>query len=309
MASNRWTASHVSVTSSPQDLACCPKGDTSPACTASETNHCSPSYSDPIVQDAPYYAWYSYCAGISDQTCGGNQELVARKNETKIFQMEDMLHITSKWKQQQYDACWWRITVPTQMYKDGLLTVKFNRIEEGVHLFMNVGTDIFNMTKPMEMDVNTPVKALKSYEVSVDDSLIIMGLPLENRFDTNFEIEYVVVDAHTLPYITRAKLYLLGKYDQMVVQHENTFYRKFLIFTCISVFAGIIVICFFSKFAACMNFLYNKLLKKKVKTEKEINDEATAKSAVEAAKEGEYKKEQRRKKEMRKRQVELYDIT
>ena len=85
VASNRWTAGGLPTTSSPQALACCPKGDTSPACTASETNHCSPSYSDPKVKDAPWYAWYSYCAGISDQSCGGNQELVARKNETKIF--------------------------------------------------------------------------------------------------------------------------------------------------------------------------------------------------------------------------------
>lgn len=52
-----------------QDLACCPPGDISVECTPSKRNICSPSFNDPIIKEN--HNWYTYCAGMSDLTCGG----------------------------------------------------------------------------------------------------------------------------------------------------------------------------------------------------------------------------------------------
>jgi len=59
------------------------------------------------------------------------------------------IDIDSQWKKniKRFDVCWYKLTPPVAtMYKTGKILVKFTKIESGINIYLNGGTDTKNMT-------------------------------------------------------------------------------------------------------------------------------------------------------------------
>ena len=84
-------------------------------------------------------------------------------------------------------------------YKTGSkLNIKFNKVEEGVKLYINYGADVRNASLSpyyssvyrRTIDNDTQIAEKNEFQIDGSDNFIVVAIPEEGNFKTTFEFEY-----------------------------------------------------------------------------------------------------------------------
>ena len=72
--------------------------------------------------------------------------------------------------------CYYQVGNPTLYYLSGKVYIKFTKIEEGVKIYLNAGSDVRNMTKSF-VAYNGTVKVGEQYEIDQSINYVVTAIP------------------------------------------------------------------------------------------------------------------------------------
>lgn len=108
--------------------------------------------------------------------------------------------MNGKWyKKDKNDVCYYKIGNKPFSYKTGSkLNIKFNKVEEGVKLYINYGADVRNASLSpyyssvyrRTIDNDTQIAAKNEFQIDGSDNFIVVAIPEADNFKTTFEFEY-----------------------------------------------------------------------------------------------------------------------
>ena len=132
--------------------------------------------------------------------------------------------------------CYYQVGNPTLYYLSGNVYVKFTKIEAGVSIYINAGSDVRNMTTSL-VPYNRTVKLGEEFKIDQSSNLIVTMIPKEDSYNTTYSFEYWTDATNTYPWY---ELY----YFQWFVKPKNGYKMMMVAGACAALFILILLCCF-----------------------------------------------------------------
>lgn len=85
--------------------------------------------------------------------------------------------------------CYYQVGNPTLYYLSGKVFIKFTKIEVGVKVYVNAGSDVRNMTESL-VKYNKTVKVGDQFEIDQSINFVVTAIPTYNSYNTTYSFEY-----------------------------------------------------------------------------------------------------------------------
>ena len=168
-------------------IACCNPDDGHEYCQASATNKCSQSY------DEQQHTFFTQCPKITPSGCGlyntNGSFVIEASTNTSSFTFDGLRYKDAEYKVKSVDTCYYQVQNPTYYYVNGSISIKFTKIEEGVNIYLNGGSDVYNSSMQI-ISNNQTVTVGSQYSVDQSTNFIVTAVPKYNNYNTSFTFEY-----------------------------------------------------------------------------------------------------------------------
>jgi prefoldin subunit 5 len=85
-------------------------------------------------------------------------------------------YATNKWKNAEYGMCYYQVGNQPYYFLNGKVKIKFTKIESGVDVYLNAGSDVRNMTEVV-VKKNATVTVGTEYSIDQSVNFVITAIP------------------------------------------------------------------------------------------------------------------------------------